>query len=192
MRPSSEIAFPSPGAGAATPSVASLSVEDRADLGAILAHALGERAANRGALPDLLGLPAPAYRGLAAMMLPLRLPDLDVMPAAGAADQRAVATLITWRGEAATPLAFWLADILARRAMEPNHLWEDLGLPTRPHLTALIGRHFPGLIRLNHANMRWKKFFYRQICSESAFSLCLAPTCDACDERSDCFAPDEA
>ncbi|MEL6196675.1 MAG: nitrogen fixation protein NifQ, partial [Pseudomonadota bacterium] len=141
--------------------------------------------------PDLLGLSAGAYADLAHSVLTPLQPDLDVVPAPQAPEQEAVATLIAWRGGAATPLARHLAQILARRAMEPNHLWEDLGLPARPHLTALIARHFPRLIALNAANMRWKKFFYRQICADSAFSLCLAPSCDACDERADCFAPDE-
>ncbi|MGD5012145.1 nitrogen fixation protein NifQ, partial [Xanthomonas citri pv. citri] len=29
----------------------------------------------------------------------------------------------------------WLAAMVARRAMEPNHLWEDLGLRERPELS---------------------------------------------------------
>lgn len=74
--------------------------------------------------------------------------------------------------------------------METRHLWEDLGLPSRPALTALMGRHFPRAVALNDRNMRWKKFFYRQICADAAFSLCLSPSCDDCPERRDCFAPD--
>ncbi len=34
----------------------------------------------------------------------------------------------------------WLAAMLARRAMEPNHLWEDLGLRARDELTRLMNR----------------------------------------------------
>lgn len=169
-----------------------LDAEDRVDLGAIVAHALGERAAAKGAMPDLLGLDRRGYGAVADLMRPIALPDLDRDPAPFPEDQTALATLIAWRGGARTPLARALAAILARRAMEPNHLWEDLGLTARPRLTALIGRHFPRLVALNDANMRWKKFFYRQICADAAFSLCLAPTCDACSEYADCFAPEDA
>ena len=106
------------------------------------------------------------------------------------ADEQAIATLILWKAGVVSSEARWLAAILARRSMEPGHLWEDLGLVARPALTALIARHLPGLARANAQNMRWKKFFYRQICSDSGFSLCLSPSCDACDERDACFAPD--
>ena len=36
----------------------------------------------------------------------------------------------------------WLAAMIARRSMEPNHLWEDLGLRERSELTRLLARHF--------------------------------------------------
>ncbi len=36
----------------------------------------------------------------------------------------------------------WLAAMVARRAMEPNHLWEDLGLRERAELSRLLTRHF--------------------------------------------------
>ena len=52
-------------------------------------------------------------------------------------------------------------------------------------------RHFPRMRALNHSDMRWKKFFYRQICTDPGLALCLAPTCDDCEERPLCFAPEE-
>ena len=39
----------------------------------------------------------------------------------------------------------WLALMIARRAMEPNHLWEDLGLRDRGELSRLLMRHFAPL-----------------------------------------------
>jgi len=105
-------------------------------------------------------------------------------------DQRAIATLILMRAQSRTPEALWLSKILARRSLETRHLWEDLGLPSRAALSALIERHLPGLFAANSAKMRWKKFLYRQICSDAAFSLCLSPSCDDCDEKAACFAPD--
>ena len=82
----------------------------------------------------------------------------------------------------------WLACIVARRSMEPNHLWEDLGLPERPDLTRLLMRHFQPLAANNTRNMRWKRFLYRAICESEGFSMCPSPTCDACSEFHICYS----
>lgn len=161
------------------------------DFRCILAQALAERAAGRGALTELLGLSGAALAALRDRWAPeLDLPDLDLPAPERPADQQAIEKLVLWRAGVASDEARWLAAILARRAMEPRHLWEDLGLPVRPALTQMIARHLPGLAAANHRNMRWKKFFYRQICSDAAFSLCLSPSCDECEEKASCFAPD--
>lgn len=157
----------------------------------IITHALAERASGQGPLTERLGLSGDALRALRDTWLPeMDLPDLDLPAPELPSDQDAITTLILWRAGRIAPEVHWLASILARRAMEQRHLFEDLGLPSRARLTGLISRHLPGLQVANSQNMRWKKFFYRQICSESAFSLCLSPSCDACEERVDCFAPE--
>ncbi|NVO28137.1 nitrogen fixation protein NifQ [Donghicola sp. C2-DW-16] len=162
-----------------------------ADIMYILEHAMAERAAGQGPLTDRLGLSGADLTELRDKWLPnALLPDLHLPAPERPSDQQAIATLILWKSEAGTPEARWLSAIISRRAMETRHLWEDLGLPNRAYLSAMIRRHLPGLAAANHANMRWKKFFYRQICSDAAFSLCLSPTCDDCPERADCFAPD--
>lgn len=84
----------------------------------------------------------------------------------------------------------WLAQIIARRSMEPNHLWEDLGLPERPDLTKLLLRHFQSLAANNTRNMRWKRFLYRAICESEGFTMCPSPTCDACSEFHICYSDD--
>ncbi|MBB93972.1 MAG: nitrogen fixation protein NifQ [Rhodobacteraceae bacterium] len=161
------------------------------DFCCILDHALAERDAGLGLLTERLGLSGADIAGLRDRWVPgATLPDLDLPAPPVPDDQRAIFTLVLWKGGAATDEARWLAAILARRSMEPHHLWQDMGLPDRSALSGLIRRHLPGLAAANVQNMRWKKFFYRQICSDAAFSLCLSPTCDACDERDDCFAPD--
>lgn len=121
----------------------------------------------------------------------LHLPDLDTPVPDRTSDQDAIAMLLLWRGGVKSPESHWLASIIARRAMEKRHLWEDMGLPSRQALGALIARHFPRLHAANTQNMRWKKFFYRQICSDADFALCLSPTCDDCEEKLDCFAPED-
>ena len=84
----------------------------------------------------------------------------------------------------------WLAAIIARRSLGANHLWQDLGLFSRDELNTLIHRHFQGLILRNSGNMKWKKFFYRQLCERDGISICKAPTCDACTDVGICFAPE--
>lgn len=84
-----------------------------------------------------------------------------------------------------------VACIMARRAMEADHLWQDMGLPSRAELGALIAEVFPALHARNTRNMRWKKFFYRQLCEREGFVLCAAPSCGACADYAGCFGPED-
>ncbi len=81
----------------------------------------------------------------------------------------------------------WLAAIIARRSLAPNHLWQDLGLQSRKDLNALLSRHFPALVRLNRSDMKWKKFIYRQLCERDGVLVCKAPNCAACSDFFVCF-----
>ncbi len=80
---------------------------------------------------------------------------------------------------------------IAASSMGPNHLWEDLGLPSRAALGELMQRHFPALKARNHRQMRWKKFIYRELCERASVPVCRSPHCDACDEQHICFAPED-
>ena len=80
-----------------------------------------------------------------------------------------------------------LAAMIARRAMEPNHLWEDLGLRDRSELTRLLARHFGPLAARNTGNMRWKRFFYRALCESDGFVMCTTPVCTDCGDFELCF-----
>jgi len=80
-----------------------------------------------------------------------------------------------------------LAGLVARRAQRPNHLWQDLGLRSRDELSALMVRHFAPLARRNKSDMKWKKFFFRTICSDAEYSLCTAPSCGECWDFDNCF-----
>ena len=77
--------------------------------------------------------------------------------------------------------------MVARRAMEPNHLWEDLGLRERPELSRLLTRHFAPLAVRNTGNMRWKRFFYRMLCEDDGFVMCTTPVCTQCNDFDLCF-----
>ena len=176
----------------ATPPGPGSTADDRHVFAAVLALGLAERAAGLGLLVERLGLDGWALAKVAAVHFPdVALPDRTAELPGVPADQAALATLLLWRGQPAGPDSRWLAGIIARRSLEPHHLWQDLGLRNRGELGALMTRHFPRMRSLNHGDMRWKKFFYRQICTDPGLALCLSPTCDDCEERDLCFAPEE-
>lgn len=81
----------------------------------------------------------------------------------------------------------WLAAMIARRSMEPNHLWEDLGLRDRSELTRLLVHHFGSLAARNTRNMRWKRFFYRALCEDDGLVMCTTPVCTNCNDFDLCF-----
>jgi nitrogen fixation protein NifQ len=81
----------------------------------------------------------------------------------------------------------WLAAMIARRSMEPNHLWEDLGLRDRSELTRLLARHFGPIAVRNTRNMRWKRFFYRMLCEDDGLVMCSTPVCTNCNDFTLCF-----
>jgi nitrogen fixation protein NifQ len=81
----------------------------------------------------------------------------------------------------------WLGAMVARRSMEPNHLWEDLGLRDRSELTRLLERHFAPLAVRNTKNMKWKRFFYRTLCEGDGLVMCSTPVCTQCSDFDRCF-----
>ncbi len=84
----------------------------------------------------------------------------------------------------------WLAYAVASAAMGDNHLWQDMGLPSRAVLSRLMQTHFPALAAKNSGDMKWKKFFYRQLCERAGVPICKSPHCaDCCDYRI-CFGPE--
>jgi nitrogen fixation protein NifQ len=105
-------------------------------------------------------------------------------------EETMVRTLLVQNCSVGGPVGPWLAGIVARRALEPNHLWEDLGLAQRADLSKLLLRHFGPLASRNTRNMRWKKFLYRSLCEAEGFSMCPSPTCDACPEFEICYGDD--
>lgn len=84
-----------------------------------------------------------------------------------------------------------VAAMIARRAMRPDHLWQDLGLFDRAELGRLLALFFPVLHAGNTRNMRWKKYFYRRLCEAEGFALCSAPSCAACTDFADCFGAED-
>ncbi|MGZ8409660.1 MAG: nitrogen fixation protein NifQ [Hyphomicrobium sp.] len=85
----------------------------------------------------------------------------------------------------------WLAAILARRSLGANHLWQDLGLFHRRELSKLLHRHFHSLAAQNVNDMKWKKFFYRQLCERDGILICKAPNCAVCTDFGLCFGSED-
>ena len=84
----------------------------------------------------------------------------------------------------------WMAEIVATACMGGNHLWQDLGLWSRNDVTTLMSKNFPSLATKNKADMKWKKFLYKQLCQQEGIYVCRAPSCQVCTDYSLCFGPE--
>lgn len=101
------------------------------------------------------------------------------------------ALLTAHRSEASEEMQ-WLACSIATACLGNNHLWQDMGLPNRDMLSQLLRRHFTTLYQKNTGNMKWKKFFYKQLCEQAEVLLCKAPSCQVCTDYAACFGPEDA
>lgn len=144
-----------------------------------------------GSFTDALGICGLALRRNIERYFPgalgrLEAFGLDVEPAVNE-DERCLRELL-WRFRtASSPINSLLTFLVARRATRPNHLWQDLGLANRGELSKLMQRHFVVLACRNDQDMKWKKFFYRMICRDEGFNMCVAPCCSECGDFNACF-----
>ena len=84
----------------------------------------------------------------------------------------------------------WVIHAIASACAGANHLWQDMGLPSRDMLSQLMRRYFPVLYYKNSKNMKWKKFFYKQLCDRAEVPVCKAPSCGVCSDYVNCFGPE--
>ncbi len=84
-----------------------------------------------------------------------------------------------------------MADIVAAGCLGGDHLWRDLGLMSRAELSGLMLQNFTGLAAANTGDMKWKKFFYKQLCEQGGGYVCRAPSCQECTAYDDCFGPED-
>lgn len=94
--------------------------------------------------------------------------------------------------DATAPGAAQMAETVAVACLGDNHLWQDLQLPSRAALSALLLHWFPALVAKNVHDMKWKKFFYKQLCDRAEIQICKAPSCAVCTDYKRCFGPEEA
>lgn len=84
-----------------------------------------------------------------------------------------------------------VSHLVAAACMGSDHLWQDMGLPNRQALSELLNTHFPALAAKNSGDMKWKKFFYRQLCEREGIRVCRSPSCATCSDYSKCFGPED-
>jgi len=156
----------------------------------ILALAMAETG-EAGNLTETTGLSETELRSLVSTLFPGcagRLTALAKGPRpTPEVEQQSVRDLLLLHTTGDSSLERPLAAMIARRAMEPDHLWQDLGLRDRGELSDLLYRHFGPLAQKNTENMKWKRFFYRMICEAEGFSLCTTPVCSDCTDFEMCF-----
>jgi len=160
-------------------------------VGSILAIAVSESAIWSTPVWHGLGIEREELAGLFAAALPRGLGLLDSfgfdVPREIPEDEVILRQLLSRYSTSRNDVEMWLSGLIARRAMQPNHLWQDLGLRSRRELSWLMQDHFAPLAERNSSDMKWKKFLYRMICRDDGYRLCTAPSCSECDDFQICF-----
>ncbi len=80
---------------------------------------------------------------------------------------------------------------VAEACMGNNHLWQDMQLPSRTALSELMQNKFPTLAAKNTGDMKWKKFFYKQLCERADIFICKSPSCGVCVDYNKCFGAED-
>ncbi|WP_246657391.1 nitrogen fixation protein NifQ [Methylocystis sp. B8] len=157
----------------------------------VIACIVSVAASEPGALTERLGLTLEDLEALRANYFgdcDLELQDDDgAANAAGVEESQLVRDILLEHLSSQDQQGRLLAAMIARRALEPNHLWEDLGLRNRGELTRLMERRFASLAARNDKNMRWKRFIYRLMCENDGFVMCATPVCTNCADYLTCF-----
>ena len=142
-------------------------------------------------LAEALGISGKILRGVIDQYFPGAMDSLEAFGLDSTIlveeEEQSLRRLLQRSRSTSAPLSSLLAILVARRAMRPNHLWQDLGLTNRSELSALMKRHFAPLALRNKNDMKWKKFFYRMICRDSSARRCVAPCCSECSDFNGCF-----
>lgn len=161
----------------------------------LLARMLASQQCGMGVMPRWLGL---SHKGFASM-LQCYLPHLDVQEFAGYGEMldparydehQDLRELFLGHQAPGVADAATMADILTAGCMGGDHLWQDMGFWSRQDLSAFIGHAFAPLAAKNVHDMKWKKFFYKQLCNAEGVYTCRAPSCQVCADYRECFGPE--
>ncbi|NMG35416.1 nitrogen fixation protein NifQ [Azoarcus sp. TTM-91] len=159
-----------------------------------LAHLIAGWTLGDGVLPSDLGLGPARFARLMARHFPglAWQPKTDFAPALTLYPEfEDLVRFIGCHADDVAESADDMAIVLATGCMGSDHLWQDLGLPSRRELSQLIAINFPELAAANTRDMKWKKFLYRELCQREGIYVCTSPSCEACVDFAACFGPEE-
>ena len=158
----------------------------------VLACMLTSVCVGEGAMPFRLGLSENEYEQLMqthfpGVKLPISFlkPQEDIDPRFE--EQKELLDLLMDYRRYISDETAWMATIVVTGCMGGNHLWQDMGLWSRLDLTNLLNANFPSLAAKNYKDMKWKKFFYKQLYQQEGIYVCRSPSCEVCPDYSDCF-----
>lgn len=167
----------------------------RYELGDLVARMLASQVAGMGDMPRHLALGETEFRN----MMQHHFPGVELQQFShygklldlGRNDEHdELRQLFISHADADPAVTQWVADMLVAGCMGGDHLWQDLGVWARKDLTALIRTAFTPLAEKNVHDMKWKKFFYKQLCIQEGVYTCRAPSCQVCADYAECFGPE--
>ncbi len=103
------------------------------------------------------------------------------------AERNSLVDLLFNISNVSVPYAIQSAIIVATACLSPSHLWKTLGLLSREELASWLSHNFPDLVAQNDKNMRWKRFFYLQLCKSEGDYVCRSPSCESCTSYRECY-----
>ena len=162
----------------------------------VLACMLASQCASEGDMPYRLGLNPDDYEQMMAVHFPGAQLPMSFMAHSDLFDIRQdelgeLSDLLKSHAVDDSLESSWMTTITAVGCMGGNHLWQDMGLWSRKDLSALIQSNFPELAAKNDKDMKWKKFFYKQLCIAEGIYVCRSPSCEVCPDYSNCFGPED-
>lgn len=143
-----------------------------------------------GARPLIRGLDAASFAEMCAECIPGVPLDNGESGAQTFDEFDELFELLMLHAEPCDRMSFWLAAVISTAAQRDNHLWQDMGLPSRRELSGILQKRFPRLAAANVGDMKWKKFFYRQLCQRAGVPICKSPNCADCMDYAYCFGPE--
>jgi nitrogen fixation protein NifQ len=164
-------------------------------LSQLLARMLATQLCGEGVMPRWLGLSHKAF----SQLLQRHLPHLEAAEFAANSEMldparydehQDLRELFLSHQAPGVADAATMADILTAGCMGGDHLWQDMGFWSRKDLSAFIGHGFMPLAEKNVHDMKWKKFFYKQLCNQEGVYTCRAPSCQVCADYRECFGPE--
>ena len=152
--------------------------------------------AGQGVLPDFLGLEPDQFIDLKDTYfqdcaLPVQAESGSQLDFSRMLEKEDLVNLLKQYSRPDTPEMDWMIAIIVAGCLGSDHLWQDLGLWSRPQLSAMLQYNFPELAAKNNQDMKWKKFLYKQLCEAEGLYLCRAPSCNVCIDYPKCYGSEE-